>query len=70
MYIGENSGGEKTLGIKTSGLSVLVYDSTQREKVKTGTVNEAKTYKNYADDCSKVVLLTRFMAPAVLVIYK
>lgn len=70
MYIGENSGGEKTLGIKTSGLSVLVYDSTQREKVKTGTVNEAKIYKNYADDCSKVVLLTRFMAPAVLVIYK
>ncbi|MBO5060991.1 MAG: S-layer homology domain-containing protein [Clostridia bacterium] len=72
LYIGEDRADIRTLGVKTSGVPILAYDSDEiRENaVRSAVIDEVKTYKNGVASPSKVVILTRFMAPALIVIYK
>ena len=49
---------------------VLVYDTkTDRNNIKIGNVNDAITYKNGKNDCSKIVAITNHYAPYLFVIF-
>ena len=72
LYVGEDRASVRTLGVKTNGVPVIMYDSdeTKDNSVRSAVIDEIKTYQNSASAPSKVVVITRFMAPALIVIYK
>jgi len=50
---------------------VVVYDSSYKNELAyVGSFADANTYYNFKDACSKVVVLSRYFAPYIFVIYK
>lgn len=57
--------------IYTKNVPVVVVDnSADRNKIRIGTINEAKTYYNVENDCSTVVTFLKWSAPYMFVVYK
>ncbi|MGN0179283.1 MAG: S-layer homology domain-containing protein [Monoglobaceae bacterium] len=69
VVIGKNNGSEISYAVNSSSVPVLIYDKNERTKLKVGSVNDARTYLNSGNDCSNILLFTRRMTPALIVIY-
>lgn len=54
----------------SKNVPVLVYDTkTDKNNVKVGSLNDATTYKNGKNDCSRIFAVTRHYAPYFFVIF-
>ena len=49
---------------------VLIYDKADKNKVRVGTFNDAKTYYNDRDECSRIIFQSYYGTPKMYVIYK
>ena len=57
--------------IYTNNVPVVVVDnSTDRNRIRVGTINEAKTYYNAESSCSTVVTFLRWNTPSMFIVYK
>lgn len=71
VRFGYNSGSDFDEAIRVSGISVIVYDESQREgnKVYVGSVNDVVGYKNAGDECSSVLVHTYHSQPRQIIVY-
>ena len=70
IKIGETDPAVCTHVASLASIPVLIYDSQLRNPVISCEIEDADTYYNNGADCSRVVLLTKALSPALLVIYK
>ena len=72
MYIGKDDvKDQRDQAIRLSGVPVLMYHGADaRIPIEICSAADAKSYVNYGDDCTRVAVITSYIAPLAIIFYE